>query len=153
MKTQLEQPPIYVESTPEQWADAKASVARKQMTPFFAMGAGYRRSAMRAAVNSGAMIRPEIAVEFRTTLDAEGYRPRNKINLAEHKADEARKLQQATDYQTLLKQQQVTRGFESTQHARAVLGPIGFAHFSSTPEGKMLQKLERNGFQDRFNGR
>jgi hypothetical protein len=154
-KFTLEPPPPYVNCSPEEWKAAKEAVARKQMTPFFAQAAGFRRSALRAALNSGAWIKPEIAVEFKSTIDAIGYRPHRRPNIAEHHAEEARKIKATTGYAELVKKarEALPTQFVSTQQARAFLGPIGFAHFAQTFEGQALQKLENDGHENRFHGR
>ena len=154
-KFALEQPPVYVNCSAEEWKAAKEAVARKQMTPFFAQAAGFRRSAMRAAVNSGAYLKPEIAVEFKTTLDALGYRPHIRPNIVEHHKDEARKQKAATDYVDLVRKQReaLPTQFVSTAQARAILGPWAFSQFSETFEGRALQALENKTAQDRFQGR
>jgi hypothetical protein len=145
----LEQPPSYVEATPEQWEAAKISVARKQKTNFFAFGAPFRRSALRSALNSGAWIRPEIAVEFRSTIDAIGYRPR-ALPPADPVGD-AKRAQARADYHAA--QAKPPSRFVSTAQARAILGPIGFAHFSGTPEGRELQRRENGNAETLYHGR
>lgn len=148
----LEKPPHYVECTPEEWATAKASVARKRMTPFFAQAAGFRRSALVAALNSGCFIKPELAAEFRTSIEARDYRPVG-INHALHQLEQARQ-QKDTDYQVLMRKRLAEQPsqFVSTQQARAILGPQAFAHFFESPEGQMLQRLENATSEARFHG-
>jgi hypothetical protein len=148
----LEEPPIYVQCTAEEWDRAKASVARKRMTPFFAQAAGYRRSAMVAAINSGVFIKPELAVEFRTSIEARHYRPLG-INLVQLELEQERQRKD-TDYQVLMRKRLAEQPsqFVSTQQARAILGPQAFAHFFESPEGQMLQRLENAASEARFHG-
>ena len=147
----LETPPPYVDCSPEKWEEAKASVARKQLTNFFVFAAPYRRCAMRAAMHSGWPIKPELAVEFRSTIDAIGYRPRAlpRPN-PEAEAKKRKAMDEYHEAQRKLREQPT--GFVSTEQARAILGPWAFAHFFETPEGRALERRENAEAERKFHG-
>ena len=104
---------------------------------------------MRSTLNCGNYFRPQIAVEFHSTIAAIGYKP---LRLPPPDlVGDAKKRKVMEDYQAGLKQQPFR--FISTEQARAILGPHGFAHFFATPEGQELQRRENMEFERQFHGR
>lgn len=145
-KPELEQPPAYVRCSPEEWAVAKAEYAAKRMTPHFTMGAGFRRSSLKAAITCGLPIKPVIAVEFRDLLDAQSYKPTPPPDAAAHQAKVAKERAAADAFaEKVAAERAKPQRFASTQHAYAVLGPHAFNAWAESPEGQQFAREENAG--------
>jgi hypothetical protein len=129
--SKLEKPPIYtVAATPEEWAAAKVAVEAKKLDPFTEMGAGYRKAALRATINSGMPISLRFAAEFRTYLDALGYQ---EAANARATAELKKKREEAASR---------PHRFRRAAEAAAVMDPWAYNAWCASPEGQRVMREE-----------
>jgi hypothetical protein len=144
--SKLETPPAYVYATPEQWDAAKRLHETKKLNTYFHMGAGHRRSALRATMNCGNVIALHLAVEFRDVIDNEKYAPVKRNNSFEVEQKEKARVTMR-DYQETIRKRAIEqpRSFKTTAEARAIMSPVEWTHWSVSPEGQMVARLELAG--------
>lgn len=141
----LETPPAYVDATPEQWDAAKRVYAAKALNSYFHMGAGHRRSALRATMNCGNVIALHLAVEFRALIDSEKYAPVKRDYSMELERKETARVAMS-DYQEMLRKRAAEQphAFRTTREAQAIMSPVEWTHWSMSPEGQAVARLERS---------
>jgi hypothetical protein len=143
----LETPPIYVNCTPQQWAEAKAAALRERLEPFHAFMEPFAATALEAQMITGNYIDPVTAVHYRDVLDARGYKPKwNAQNLEQrrlaHLADKAAADKVRSDWEQEQREKRSPFRFRSLQQAAALLSPVDYNEYCLSQEGQLLAQAQ-----------
>jgi hypothetical protein len=139
----LEAPPIYVNCTPEQWAEAKATARRERLEPFFWFMEPYAAAACDSQMTNGGYIEPVVAAQFRDIIDAKGYKPvytdkllacrRDALKAERARADEVRAA-----WEKEQREKRPVFRFQSLQQAAMLLSPQEYNEYCLSQEGQLL---------------
>lgn len=155
--TALETPPPFVNCTPEQWAEAKATARRERLEPFYSFHESFAAMACEAQMTNGGYIEPVLAAHFRDIIEAKGYKvsPRFDARNAETRRLNAAAEKAAADKTRAEweKQQREARSpfrFQSLAQAAALLPPHEYNAYCLSQEGQLLAQQHNKALYGLF---